>query len=286
MVKIICHQSSTIMLKCVICANGVKQAETIANQIRKEGFAVIPAILNSNEVESYLSLTQGLSAKRLNMEHKNVRAFHGSPDNVAVIHNLQNKHYSFWKLIAHPLVVGVADILLKEGSFEDSEPYQLASCQARSITGHEDRQQLHIDSRLPGGNHALALVAGWSLTEFTAENGATRFVPKSHLINEFPAMGLIRDDEIIGECPPGSLILFNACLWHGASEKIDPSVRAGLFFNYCRWFMRPAFKINRRIPLEIREKLSDKMVELSGAYFEEPFDETDREVRKSNVPQW
>ena len=73
------------------------------------------------------------------------------------------------------------------------------------------------------------MVAGWSLTEFTEKNGATRFVPGSHKEQSFPAMGLIHSKEVIGECPAGSLMVFNAGLWHGASEKTDTSERAGLF---------------------------------------------------------
>ena len=36
----------------------------------------------------------------------------------------------------------------------------------------------------------------------------------------------------------------------------------------------------------IREQLTERMIELSGAYYEEPIDENEREVRKSSVPQW
>ena len=267
-------------------ARTMAEIASLISAVRTEGYVVIPNVLSSEEVKHYQLLIDGVKQNKLAMKHENVVNFHGSPENVSVVHNLHSKHIDFWKLIAHPIVLSIADILLKEGSFGNEEPYQLASSQSRSISGHEPRQQLHIDSRLPGTKHALALVAGWSLTEFTERNGATRFVPGSHREESFPEMGLVHPKEVIAECPAGSLMIFNAGLWHGASEKIDSSERAGLFFNYCRWFMRPAFKINRCMPDSVREQLSERMIELSGAYYEEPIDENEREVRKSSVPQW
>lgn len=279
-------QTGSKVVKFVRYLHYIVEIGNLTESVRSKGYAIVPNLLSDKEVNHYKKIIEELRPNKLQMKHKNVVNFHGSPENVTVIHNLQNKHLDFWDLIAHPVVTGIADKLLKEGSFDDIEPYQLASCQARIISGNEQRQQLHIDARLPGSKHALALVAGWSLTEFTPTNGATRFVPRSHLKESFPAMGLIDENEVIGSCPAGSLIIFNASLWHGASEKSDSSIRAGLFFNYCRWFMRPAFKINRSIPESIRNKMTEKMIELSGAYYEEPRDEYEREVRRSNVPQW
>ena len=132
----------------------------------------------------------------------------------------------------------------------------------------------------------MAVVAGWALTDFTKKNGATRFDPGSHLTQDFPAYGYIDKNEFIAECPAGSLVIFNAGLWHGSSTKTDPSERSGLFFNYNRWFMRPSFKMHKSMPIEFRDKLTPKMIELSGAYFEEPLDESVRNYRISNEPQW
>ena len=254
--------------------------------IRESGFAVIPEILSAEEVQRYTNLSNSLSNFIISKEHKKEKNFHGSSDDIRVIANLQNKSFDYWDLIAHPVVITIADSLLKEGSYEDSEPYQLATSIWRSISGKLPGQQLHIDSRLPGSPFALSLVAGWSLTEFTKLNGATRFVPGSHLLREFPKKDQQDDKEFIAECPAGSLVIFNAGLWHGSSNKVDPEERAGLFFNYNRWFMRQSHKINRSIPTDIRLRLTPKMVELSGAFFEEALDESVRTVRISKEPQW
>lgn len=263
----------------------LKIEEGISN-MRESGFAIFPEVLSKEEIQHFTSISCELSEHILSKKERKEKDFHGDSDNIKVIANLQNKHFDYWKLIAHPLVITIADCLLKEGSYQAEEPYQLATSIWRSISGELPGQQLHIDSRLPGSPFALSLVAGWSLTEFTRDNGATRFVPGSHLLDHFPETGLKRSDECIAECPPGSLIIFNAGLWHGSSEKIDTSERSGLFFNYNRWFMRQSHKINRGIPTSIRDKLTPKMIELSGAFFEEALDENERTVRISKDPQW
>jgi len=156
----------------------------------------------------------------------------------------------------------------------------------RGITGKEPGQQFHIDSRIPCPSHPLGLVAVWTLTDFTKTNGATRFIPKSHLFGKYPPPDHSSTDEFIVECPAGSLILFNASLWHGSSDKFDSELRSAIFITYARWFMRPNYKINRSIPESIRSRLTEKMTSLSGAYFEEPKDEFERKTRMAEYPQW
>jgi ectoine hydroxylase-related dioxygenase (phytanoyl-CoA dioxygenase family) len=62
----------------------------------------------------------------------------------------------------------------------------------------------------------------WMLTDFTAENGATRLVPATHLGGRHPA---IPQDE--GEVPAlgrrGSVLLWNGGVWHrnGANTSAD-----------------------------------------------------------------
>ncbi len=254
--------------------------------IRELGFCIIPNVLSESEVDSYCELVDSLSGCISKRDDPKVKEFHGDSANVQVINNLHSKDIRFWDLIAHPLVTEIADVLLTEGSYQDKEPYQLSTSQARSITGPENSQQLHIDSRLPGGNFALSLVAGWALTPFTASNGATRFVPGSHKRSYFPPSMHSEESEYIAECNKGSLVIFNSSLWHGSSKKIDHSVRTGLFFNYNRWFMRQNFKINRSTPKQFHNQLTEKMIQISGAYYEEPLDESIREVRISKSPQW
>ncbi len=69
---------------------------------------------------------------------------------------------------------------------------------------------------------------GWTMVgfifmvdEFRSDNGATRFVPGSHLWTEVPpefALGEFRADypgQVLACGPAGSMIVFNGSVWHG-----------------------------------------------------------------------
>jgi ectoine hydroxylase-related dioxygenase (phytanoyl-CoA dioxygenase family) len=64
---------------------------------------------------------------------------------------------------------------------------------------------------------------------FDAENGATRFVPGSHLQSREPSEVMnnpqdAHDEQVLACGPAGSIIIFNASVWHscGANRSAKP----------------------------------------------------------------
>jgi len=78
----------------------------------------------------------------------------------------------------------------------------------------------------------------WCLDEFTADNGATRFVPESHRLNRSPQ----REDgdaSVAAVAPAGTMIVFESRLWHRTGANRTPNhSRAGLFAWYSRTIYR------------------------------------------------
>jgi len=80
--------------------------------------------------------------------------------------------------------------------------------------------------------------AAWCVDDFTADNGATRFVPGSHLLHRLPGAG----DDVTAvpmEAPAGSLVVFESRLWHrtGHNRTADER-RAGIF----GWYTKPIYR--------------------------------------------
>ena len=78
----------------------------------------------------------------------------------------------------------------------------------------------------------------WALTEFTADNGATRIVPGSHTQPGHPDP----DNESIAvavEMAPGSVLVMDSQLWHcGGPNTTADQWRLGLNVQYVRGFLR------------------------------------------------
>lgn len=97
--------------------------------------------------------------------------------------------------------------------------FKLSSLHARTLEPGAPQQSLHVDVRR---EEAAWPLVGFILMvdDFSPENGATRFVPGSHLLSSEPGevMQDVRDDykgQLLACGPAGSLIIFNGSVWHG-----------------------------------------------------------------------
>lgn len=98
-------------------------------------------------------------------------------------------------------------------------------------------QALHMDAtdRAGPGNWRVctAIVA---LTAFTATNGATRVVPRSHLAHDFraPTGHRPHPDEVLLTGPTGTCWLFNSHLWHSGTQNRSDHPRHAVLISFHR----------------------------------------------------
>src|SRR5262249_42620888 len=103
----------------------------------------------------------------------------------------------------------------------------------------------------------------WAVTDFTAENGATRLVPGSHRADRAPTMGEA-PATIAAEMPKGSVLVYNGSLWHGGGGNRSPSRRVGIAMNYCAGWIRQQENQQLGIPLEVARGFSPRLRKLCG----------------------
>jgi ectoine hydroxylase-related dioxygenase (phytanoyl-CoA dioxygenase family) len=113
-----------------------------------------------------------------------------------------------------------------------SGPFKLSGMRARTLNPGAATEQLHVDVKFRAN--------GWPLVgcilmvdAFDAENGATRFVPGSHLHPSEPheAMSDLQDahaDQVLACGPAGSIIIFNASTWHGHGANRSAAPRRSI----------------------------------------------------------
>ena len=107
-------------------------------------------------------------------------------------------------------------------------PFKLSGMRARTLNPGAPAEALHVDVKYRAD--------GWPLVgcilmvdAFAAENGATRFVPGSHLHSTEPSAAMsnpqdAHDEQVLACGPAGSIIIFNASVWHshGANRSSAP----------------------------------------------------------------
>lgn len=124
-----------------------------------------------------------------------------------------------WRALEqHPLLIAGADHVL-------ASAHQVAALQGRNPLPGFGQQGLHSDDvpRTPGSAYTVFTTL-WMLDDFTAENGATRVVPRSHLITRPISKSLGQPlahhpDEFIAVGPVGSVLMLNGHTWHSGRRN-------------------------------------------------------------------
>lgn len=148
--------------------------------------------------------------------------------------NLVDKGEVFRGTIAHPRLLPFIRHVL---GFE----IKLSSQNARSVNPHCGiTQPLHADmSALPDEKGYWVCNSVWLLDDFTAENGAIRFVPGSHSWGRLPQDALDdptapHPDEVVVTGRAGDVLVMNAHCWHGGLPNWTDNPRTAMHVFYCR----------------------------------------------------
>jgi hypothetical protein len=154
--------------------------------------------------------------------------------------------------------------------------------QTINIHPGEGMQHLHRD-RLAWGLHLPRDIEPqfntiWALTDFTAENGATRVVPGSH---RWDWSRRAEPEEFCqAEMSRGSVLFYTGSVLHSGSANLSAEPRLGLNITYCLGWLRQEENQYLSCPPEIARTLEPELQELLGytqgdyalGYFSDPFD--------------
>lgn len=229
--------------------------------IDTQGFTVI-----ENAVEPDLVATLRDALRRLERElDVQPRRTAAEGHSTLRMYNLLAKDPVFQSMPAHPSVLPIVEKVLDRGCL-------LSGMTAMDIGPGEDAQPLHGDdlvmSRHLGRPHAPMMVTSiWALTDFTAANGGTRYVPGSHRLPHEPSSpGALDAVEVRAlHMPAGSVMIFHGSLWHGGgSNRTQDQWRLGVNVQYCPGFVRQQQNPYLGIPHEVAATFSDRLLELLG----------------------
>lgn len=177
-------------------------------------------------------------------------------------YNLMNKARIFERIYQAPELLRLIRHFLGDDAV-------LSGAMGRIVLPGAPAQGLHFDGSLTGPfrdsapadrglrcvSHVFGLNVIWCLTDFRAENGATRLVPGSHRL---PTREIPRDapppGETIVEAPRGSVAVFNIATWHGQSEHRGTEPRFALITPWRRSWVRAEADLSRMVSPEVLER--------------------------------
>ena len=171
----------------------------------------------------------------------------------------------FWDIPIDPIVTQVVegvlgqDFLLSTFSGIDLKPNQSTI------------QPLHPDDALVPVSRpherSIGCTAMWVVTPFNERTGGTRLLPGSH--REPLDLLFSQDQERLSQTlqpdlKPGSVLLFDHALFHGASANHSDQWRLGLQVSYHAGWIRPYTNWFRSVPIEEVRTFPEKLQDLLG----------------------
>ena len=169
------------------------------------------------------------------------------------------------ELIQHSSILGTVSEFLSHAS-----TFQLMLTQIISIEPGEKAQGLHRDQGawdyfpFPEDYHVQCNML-WALSDYTAEMGATRVVPGSHLPGSLAAKDYSDADCLRAEMPRGSVLIYSGKIVHsGGANKTTDKVRRAININYSVGWVRQEENQYLSVPMEIAKTLDDDLLKLIG----------------------
>jgi len=212
-------------------------------QIVRDGFTILESVIEPELVDTLASDLKRIEQDREIGYCRN--DFEG--EHTVRIYNLLVHGKLYGRIPVHAAVLPLVERVLDDGCL-------ISSLSSISIDPGETAQLLHADDQLiPLEKPHSPIVCNtmWALTDFTRENGATRFVPGSHESDRNPHPF---DDESGARCaemPKGSVLVWNGSLWHGGGANRTDTRRVGIAMNYCAGFIRQQENQQLGVPREI-----------------------------------
>ena len=166
------------------------------------------------------------------------------------------------ELVMHPVVLGAVGKMLGHAT-----SFQLHLTQIISIGPGEPAQTIHRDQwafdffPFPRG-YEVQCNTIWAMTDFTAENGATRVIPGSNHFDD--KLRFTEADTEPAEMSKGSVLFYTGSIYHGGGANRAKEIRTGINITYNVSWLRQEENQYLSVPLDIARTLPVDLLRLMG----------------------
>jgi ectoine hydroxylase-related dioxygenase (phytanoyl-CoA dioxygenase family) len=218
----------------------------VASQLRDAGFAVVPGPTVPGEI---VRLAEAYDDAVATADPADVRISSSTR-----VTDFVNRGSEFDAIYVFPPLLAACCLII-------GQPFKLSGTRARTLEPGAPIEGLHVDVK--------PMADGWPIVgfivmvdAFEADNGATRFVPGSHLKLGDPREVLsdptrCHKDEVLACGPAGSIIIFNGSVWHSHTANRSQRRRRSLQGHFIPRGARASVDHAARLRPEVRGRIGN-----------------------------
>jgi ectoine hydroxylase-related dioxygenase (phytanoyl-CoA dioxygenase family) len=252
------------------------------------GYCLVAEALSAEEARAIRARVEEQAAAERELQLVNVNEAHADATNQWVS-LLINKGRVFRDLVTHPTTLALVRHVLGPEVLLSSNEAHIVRPGGSPMGLHVDQWWLPLERPAVAGHARVGAatragvptgapdpVAGpiWQpvvcnvifmASDFTAVNGATRIVPKSHLSGHQPSAAVPHPVETVAaEGPAGTALVFEGRTWHAAGLNLSNGPRIGLPTYYCGPQFRQLTNFTLGTRREVLREASPELLRVLG----------------------
>ncbi|MFZ5608036.1 MAG: phytanoyl-CoA dioxygenase family protein [Pseudomonadota bacterium] len=230
-------------------------------QLWRDGYLILPNLIAPDEVETIRQDLEPWFARTPRCQGD----FYGWA--TTRFGSVLSKSRATWEMVMHPAILAIMDEVL----LPHCDVYQLNLTQGIRIHPGERQQVPHRDQEMfPMAQYPFELLVNvmWALSDYTAENGATRIWPGRHQMP--PGRAIDPAASLPAAMPAGSALVYLGSLTHAGGSNRSQAPRTGIIASYCLGWLRQYENQYLAYPPEVARAFPEALQRLIGYAIHRP----------------
>jgi ectoine hydroxylase-related dioxygenase (phytanoyl-CoA dioxygenase family) len=205
------------------------------DDVRDTGFAIVTGVLDS----SFLDKTRAAMYRAQEKLLGDVGAERlQRAGEVGVLRLMPRYDPFFLSFLEIPEVLSIIDHTISETAILHTQNGFILPSLSHGEAPAIFQNSFHRDFPRVLNGYMASINVMFAIDQFSAENGATLVVPRTHQTMSIPAEQYLKENAIPVECAAGSMFVFDSTLWHAAGANISGSDRLAINHQFTRSYIK------------------------------------------------
>jgi ectoine hydroxylase-related dioxygenase (phytanoyl-CoA dioxygenase family) len=233
------------------------------DDVRETGFSIVTGVLDSSFLDQTRAamysvqekLVSDVGAERLQRAGE-----------LGVLRLMPQYDPFFLRFLEIPEVLSFIDHTVSETAILHTQNGFILPSIANGAAPEIFQNSFHRDFPRVLNGYVASINVMFAIDQFSAENGATLVVPRTHQAIEIHDQQYLKENAIPVECPAGSMFVFDSTLWHAAGANTSGADRLAINHQFTRSYIKQQIDYVRALGSTVLVAQKPRTQQLLGWY--------------------